>query len=92
MDRDAQDSSEIQAAIRSIITDFRSRHPDMFDSIPPMSFDNYMVTCPELEGHIPIANMPANWDPHAPSYYPNHPPVAMDEYQLRFDDDPIDPP
>ena len=57
-----------------------------------MSFDNYMVTCPELEGHIPIANMPANWDPHAPNYYPNHPPVAMDEYQLRFDDDPMDPP
>jgi len=49
-----------------------------------IAFDNYVVTNPELEGHIAISNMPANWDPHAPTQYPAHPPVAIDEYGVRF--------
>jgi hypothetical protein len=52
--------------------------------------DNYMLTNPELEDHRSILNMPAGWDPHAPTQYPGHDPIAIDE--LNADHLPHDPP
>jgi hypothetical protein len=42
-----------------------------------LAFDSFIASCPFLEGHIPIASMPANWDPRAPirSRRPSHGPV-----------------
>ena len=42
-----------------------------------LAFDSFIASCPFLEGHIPVASMPANWDPRAPvrSRRPSHGPV-----------------
>ncbi len=42
-----------------------------------LAFDSFMASCPFLEGHVPIASMPANWDPRAPrrSIRPAHAPA-----------------
>lgn len=41
------------------------------------AFDSFIASCPCLTGHTPVASMPANWDPRAPtrSRRPAHDPV-----------------
>jgi hypothetical protein len=56
------------------------------------AFDSYAIATPALTGHRPIAMMPANWDPHAPSkaLRPSHRPLPAREYAFRSDSDTSD--
>jgi len=57
-----------------------------------VAIDNYVLTNPELEGHSSILNMPAGWDAHAPTIYPAHDPLALDELDAHFHEIDPDPP
>jgi hypothetical protein len=57
-----------------------------------LAFDSFYAQCPFLEGHVPVASMPATWDPRAASQTrrPAHDPVIDAERALPLDDVPLD--
>jgi hypothetical protein len=58
------------------------------------ALDSYMVSNPYLLGHIPVAHLPATWDPHAidKARRPAHLPVPQHERDFPNDDLPPDAP